>query len=107
MSNACTEQKTLGSKRVFYGWIMVGLSFLVQGLGIGNQYLVGLFIQPFQERFHASSAAVVLVTMSMMSLVGGSVGSDRATAWGPPLGTASCADQVVMTTLPLACWTST
>ena len=57
--------------KFFYGWTIVGVSFAVQGIGLGSQYVVLLLIQPFREIFHASAAAVFFSTASVMMLCSG------------------------------------
>lgn len=53
----------------FYGWVIVGISFVMQAIGVGNQYITGLLFQPLQDRLQAGAALVSLATMSAMTAV--------------------------------------
>lgn len=65
--------------RVFYGWVIVGLCFLLQGVAAAcTQYLVGVFAVPFADEFGGSRAGVLFATTSVMAIAGGVL--------APPLG---------------------
>ena len=63
------QTKTPMSPRFFYGWVMVGLSFVLQGVGFGSQYLAGVLFEPLQRRLAVSAAVVSLITMSIATAV--------------------------------------
>lgn len=67
-----TTSITVGPPKFFYGWVIVALGFLLQGLATGvTQYLIGIFAVPFGEDFDASRGAVLFATSSMMAAAGG------------------------------------
>ncbi|MBK7250885.1 MAG: MFS transporter [Gammaproteobacteria bacterium] len=69
--NVHARTRTDAQRAVFYGWIIVGMGFVLQGLGTGTtQYLIGVFTLPFASEFHASRAAVLLYTQGILSIVG-------------------------------------
>jgi MFS family permease len=55
----------------YWGWFMVGVSFLVQGVGIGNQFLNGLLLLPLQNRYQVASSTILLGTAGAMMLGAG------------------------------------
>lgn len=66
------EVERRAEPRLFYGWVIVGLCFLLQGLAAGStQYLVGVFAVPFATDFDASRAGVLFATSSLMAIAGG------------------------------------
>lgn len=52
-----------------HSWLMVWVSFFVQGISFGNQYLNSLFVQPFMDNFGASSASVLFLTSGLMGIL--------------------------------------
>jgi sugar phosphate permease len=57
--------------RFFYGWLMVAASFVVQAIGVGNGYLLGVFLPHFKAEFAASTADLLLCTYGAMTLAFG------------------------------------
>lgn len=57
------------SPRFFYGWVMVGLAFVLQGVGFGSQYITGVLFEPLQRRLAVSAAVVSLITMSATTAI--------------------------------------
>lgn len=57
------------SPRFFYGWVMVGLVFVLQGVGFGSQYITGVLFEPLQRRLAVSAAVVSLITMSATTAI--------------------------------------
>jgi MFS family permease len=58
--------------KLFYGWVVVGVCFLILGLSMGStQYLVGVLAGPFAAEFSAGRAAVLFSTASVMAIAGG------------------------------------
>jgi MFS family permease len=56
---------------VFYGWWIVGLALLAQGLSVGaTAYVVGQYIKPLAEEFGATRTQVML-GFALMMLAGG------------------------------------
>lgn len=57
-----------GSSGLFYGWWMVAVAFLAQGLSAGSTtYLFGLFVKPMAEEFGTERGPISL-GMSLLSL---------------------------------------
>jgi len=57
--------------RVFYGWWMVLMGFVISAIGAGNGYLTGAYMVPFKEAFHASTENLVVATSALMMLAYG------------------------------------
>ena len=53
------------------GWVMVAVSFVVQGLGLGCQYANFVLIQPLQDKFHGSTATILFCTTGIGTLFQG------------------------------------
>lgn len=63
---------TAAAPGLFYGWVIVGVCFLLLGLSMGTtQYLIGVFTVPFADEFGATRAAVLFATASIMAIAGG------------------------------------
>ena len=63
------------SDPIFYGWILVAVGFVLQGIATGTtQYLIGVFTLPLASEFNASRAAVLLHTQTMLSGAGALMG---------------------------------
>ena len=63
-----TPLKKSGISSITYGWIMVGVSFLIQAIGSSIQYMTVLLIEPLKVSLHTSAAAVLMATMSALTL---------------------------------------
>jgi len=69
-------------RRVFYGWVIVGVSAVILGMGLGAMFSLGVFLKPIEESTGWSRGAISTVAllnwlaMGLGSFVWGSL-SDR------------------------------
>jgi MFS family permease len=52
----------------FYGWLMVGMGFILQAVGVGSMHISGLLISTFRRQLHATTGSVLLSTVSMLMI---------------------------------------
>jgi MFS family permease len=70
------------SRKIFYGWIVLGAAFLIIMIGIGTMFSSGVFLIPLQEEFGWSRSEISLasflnwITFGLFSFLCGMV-SDR------------------------------
>ena len=78
-------------RRVFYGWVIVGVSATILGMGLGAMFSLGVFLKPIEESTGWSRGAISTVAllnwiaMGLGSFVWGSL-SDRIGTRGVVLG---------------------
>ncbi|HCS28432.1 MAG TPA: hypothetical protein DIW43_13315, partial [Spongiibacteraceae bacterium] len=57
---------------LYYGWVIVGLAFMMQALASGGiNALFGVFAVPFSDSFSASRAQVLIATASVAMIASG------------------------------------
>ncbi len=67
------RRRILGNSRIFYGWVNVGIFFLIAMVIWGPQYSFGVFFKPLAEDF-TWSRAQVSAAMTINLIVGGLLG---------------------------------
>src|SRR6266571_5653386 len=81
----------MAQRRVFYGWVIVGVSAAILGMGLGAMFSLAVFLKPIEESTGWSRGAISSVAllnwlaMGLGSFVWGSL-SDRIGTRGVALG---------------------